>query len=283
MAKFCCACNKPLGFFSDKVALKDGYLCKECQKAGGIPNIENSEDLYALRVAEIINAQRNDVQRFKATTHYSRLSLDTNSHSFILNGNFYYFKNLISFTYHEVPDRTGSKTADKDGKSTGAIIGSVIGGLSGGIIGGAVGAAVGGKIGSLFSETCDNLYITIKLKDSLVSNVQLNYITEKTKVSSDEYKSAHKQAQSCLEGLNIITEHNIAVQKEAAEKARREKEAAEKARQQANAKKDVFIQDKHFTASELANELSILQNLQFSGLLTQEEFEQKKKQLLELK
>ena len=165
MAKqFCCVCGKALGFFSDKVTLKDGHLCSKCLKAGGMNSLSSSESFYTAQVVEVINSIIDAVRDFRATKSFGELKIDTNTHAFMLDNNFYFFDNLLSYSYHEDPDN--SRLAVKNTKSDGAAIGGAIGGFGGGIIGGAIGAAIGGTIGSLFSTTCNYMYISITLKNS---------------------------------------------------------------------------------------------------------------------
>ena len=272
MAKICCACGKSLGFFSNKATLKNGYLCQECQRAGGISLLDNSENLVASKVAAVVYSRKETVRKFRATKKYDDIQIDTDSHSFMLKGNFYLFENLHSFSYHENPNNPQNNGNFL--KSGGAVVGGLIGGIGGGVIKGVIGAAVGSKVGSYFSNVCNYMYISITLKDSLVSDVRLQYITEKTRVASDEYSDALKRAQSCIEGLTIIADYNEAQRKAASTNNKEQK---------SRKSKDVFIQNKHFTASELADELTILKNLLYSGDLTEEEYNQKKQQLLNLK
>lgn len=49
-----------------------------------------------------------------------------------------------------------------------------------------------------------------------------------------------------------------------------------------HSKKEVFIQNKHLTASEFAEELTIYKTLLYNGDITQEEYDAKKKMLLDM-
>lgn len=268
MAKYCCVCGKSLGFLADKINLADGCLCRKCLKAGGMSSLSHSDKLYTAKVIEVIKSRVDAVRNFRATKSHGPLKIDINSQSFMLDGNFYLFDNLLSYTYHEDPDN--SKHAVQNGKSGGATIGGVIGGLGGGLFAGAIGAAVGGTIGSLLTSTCNYMYISVTLKDALESDIRLDFISEKTKVSSDEYKHALKDARDCLDGLQVIANYNASKRQEAIDEKKR------------SSKREVFIQNKHLTAAELADELHILKTLLYNDDITQEEFNRKKKQLLDM-
>ena len=112
------------------------------------------------------------------------------------------------------------------------------------------------------------MYISVLLKDSLETDIRLNYITEKTRVSSDEYTDAFKKANDCLDGLQIIANYNISKQQSSEDEKRR------------YSKREIYVQKGHLTAAQLAEELVIYKNLLYSGDITQEEFEQQKKKLL---
>ena len=270
----CCICQKDVGLFTGKSVLKDGIICSKCLKAGGISTFPSSRQFTTNHICKIINSRTEAVNNYRATKHLGRIEIDTNNHAFKIDGVFYLFDNLISYAYHEDPDT--SRIQNQDGKGSGAAIGSVIGGIRGGVIGGAVGAAVGGAVGSLFSTTCNSMGISITLKDTPISDVYLHFITEKTKTSSSQYTEALKNARACLEALQIIKEEN--------DKQRQSHLQTMRARDSKSGNmQNIFVQDKHFTAKQMAEELDIYKALLYNGDITQEEYDQKRKQLLDLK
>ena len=118
--------------------------------------------------------------------------------------------------------------------------------------------------------------ISISLKDVPVSDLHLHFITDKTKTSSSEYVQAVKDANSCLEALQIIKQQN--------EYMRLSRHQTESIRTSSPEEpRNVFIQDKHFTAKQLTEELDVYKALLYNGDITQEEYDQKRKQLLDLK
>ena len=262
----CCCCNKTLGLFANKIKLKNGYICSKCLEITGQSYLYNSEKYETNQVIQVINKSLEAKNKFHLTNDFGIIQLDIDSHYFKIYNKYYAFDDLLSFSYYEDPNN--SQTIAKDNSSGGAAIGGVIGGLSGGLVGGAIGAAVGGKIGSFFSTTCNQMSINIVLKNTLDSDNNLYFITEKTKTASDSYKSAFRKAQKCIQGLQLIIEHNTPPKKSNPETQRTEK--------------TIHLQNGHFTAEQLADELMIYKTLLYSGDITQEEYNEKKKQLLSL-
>lgn len=268
MAQTCCICGKLLGLFSEKTSLKDGYICEKCLRTGGIDLDSSIGNLLSDQVKEII-AKRKEVEgKFHSTNNFGRLKIDTNSHIFKIDNHYYHFDNLLTYAFHEDPENT--RVDVKNGRSSGAAIGGAIGGLSGGLVGGAIGAAVGGKIGSIFSTMCNYMYIGIALKDASQKDLRLKFITEKTRISSDEYSKALRSAKECLDGLKIIADYNMTKQRSSEEN------------QGQYSKKEVFIQNGHLSAEEFERELTIYKRLLYSNDISQEEFDQKKKKLLDM-
>ena len=264
----CCLCGTQLGLFSNKITLKDGHLCSKCLKSSGLTSISSSKDLLSSQVIEVITPRIEAIRTYHITKSFDALEIDINNQLFKLNNTIYFFSNLHSFSFHEYPENL--QNAAQGGKAKGAAIGGVVGGLSGGLIGGAIGAAVGEKVGGLFLASCDYMYVNINLKGTFETNVRIDYIREKTRTSSSEYKTALKRANELIDGLSIIVAENSAKQQAIAETKRQ------------YSKREVTIQNKHLTAEEFSNELTIYKTLLANGDITVEEFEQKKKKLLDM-
>lgn len=301
MGKYsCCICGKELGIFSTKIVVKDGAVCMNCLKESGMETLTSPETISISALSSTIKSRIDLVRNFHPTKDYGLISIDANNQSFRIQGMIYSYENLVSYKLHE--DTKHSSQRSKNNISNGAAIGGVIGGLTSGFItgtdiqskngqtrksafgelkdglvgaigasvGGTVGAAVGGAVGSLFTGYCHFMNISITLKDTINSDVCLHFITEKTRISSEEYINAYEEAQRCLEGLQVISQQ--------VKKSKDERQSSQKHQ----LTKSVFIQKEHMSAEEIANELMIYQNLLHSGVLTQEEFDLKKKQLLSL-
>lgn len=274
MAKnFCCVCGKPLGLFSDKISLKDGVLCTSCMKHGGFSSIDSSNNLYADGVSKIIKKKTSAVCSFSPDRDDGIIQIDTRNCLFKIEDNYFFFDEVISYKYNEFPCGHTAQGADR--RASGAAIGGIIGGIGGGLVGGSIGAAVGGKIGSLFSAACEYMNISLILNNPIKPNYRINFISSKVNTSSQEYKRAYRKANECLETLKIIEQYNIQSRQARATHKPDVKRVCED--------KTLFIQEGHFTATKIEEELTVYRRMLASDVITEEEYEQKKKQLLSLK
>lgn len=271
MSKVCCVCGNDLGYFSSKINLKDGYLCSKCLKKGKISGFPDSAKYDVAKIVNIMTKRKEALTKYRPTKRFGRIEIDTNNKAFTIDDDFFLFENLVSYAFHEYPDNT--RLAQKDGKSGGAVIGGVIGGLGGGLIGSAVGAAVGKKVGSLFSSVCERMYISITLKDSPLTDVRLTFINEKTRVTSSTYTDALMKANEIIDALKIIDDDN-----------RNEKNSSTfgNVNMQTINNNIVMEKEQHIDASRIAEEIKVYRTLMEQGILTEEEYERKKQQLLSM-
>lgn len=263
----CCVCGKALGIFSDKLPLKDGFLCNHCLHLGGISELPNSEKLSVSQITETLKKKAEIVRNFRPTRRAGKIEIDMNAHAFRIKDDYFFFNELTSFKYHEYPDN--HQTPARVGKSKGEAVGAVIGILGGGLIGSAIGSTVGGKIGSLFSQPCERMHINITLNNPIKSAIRIDFISQKTGRDSEEYSKAVHSATQCIEALESIQQY--------LQEANASQEKAHPAPQQT-----VFVQDGHVTAAQIEEELQVYRRLLYSDIITQDEFDQKKKQLLSM-
>lgn len=127
--------------------------------------------------------------------------------------------------------------------------------VAGGLVFGGAGAIVGAVTGKKSKSICNSMKIKLTLKNTYRDNININLITTDTKKSSIIYKASQTNAQNCISALQIITDIN---------------------NQTSNQKSDVSI------PTSDADEILKFKQLLDSGIISQEEFEQKKKQLLGL-
>lgn len=127
--------------------------------------------------------------------------------------------------------------------------------VAGGLVFGAAGAIVGGVTGKKTKSICNSMKINITLKNTYRDNIYINLITSETKKSSIIYKASQTNAQNCISALQIIADIN---------------------NQSINQTSDTSI-----PISE-ADEILKFKQLLDLEIISQEEFEQKKKQLLGL-
>ena len=127
--------------------------------------------------------------------------------------------------------------------------------VAGGLVFGGAGAVVGAVTGKKTKSICNSMRIKLTLKNTYRDNIYINLIATDTKKSSIIYKAAQTNAQNCISALQIITDAN---------------------NQTSNQKSDTS------TPISEADEILKFKQLLDAGIISQEEFEQKKKQLLGL-
>ena len=122
---------------------------------------------------------------------------------------------------------------------------------------GGVGAIVGATTGSKVSSgVCKSMKLRITLKNSHVDTAYINFIDRSTYTSSSSYKKAIRDAQSCISAFEIICDYN---------------------------KNQTVNNNKVIKNSSDADEILKFKKLLDAGIITQAEFDAKKKQILNLK
>lgn len=205
MAKECLACGKSMGMFSSKVAIADGHVCMDCWVKAGMENsvsgIMSGNQYNSSTIKEIIAVKdRNQslIDNFKATHKAGMLSFDDNSQIIVITKNkkqqdLYYYDQIVDFELLE-----NGETITKGG------LGRAV---AGGLLFGGVGAIVGGVTGGKKSKgICKSLQIKITFRNSPKQTDYLNYIASETKTSSIIYKNAYKSAQDALSALQLAVE-----------------------------------------------------------------------------
>ena len=163
----------------------------------------------------------------------------------------YNYKDILSYELLE----------DGETITSGGLGGAVVGGLAFG----AVGAIVGGITSGKKSESlCKSLAIKITTSNLQKPVEYINFIKKETKKESNTYKSHYKKAQECISILEIIS-----------------KEASRNNDSSVSPDRLVSTFD-HQTTFSQADEIRKFKELFDEGVISQEEFEMKKKQLLNL-
>jgi len=128
--------------------------------------------------------------------------------------------------------------------------------VAGGLLFGGVGAVVGGVTGGKKTKKiCNSLKIKITVNDMANPAVYVNFITTATKTSNFLYKAAYNSAQECLSTLQLICN---------------------------SMDEQVVFVNQIDNSLSAADEIIKFKSLLDSGIITTEEFEAKKKQLLGL-
>lgn len=129
---------------------------------------------------------------------------------------------------------------------------AVAGGILFGGVGAIVGASTGGKISS---GVCESMKLRVTLRNSHIDDVYIRFIDRSTSTLSSSYKNAQRYAQSCISAFEIICDYNNKNQND----------------------------NKSIKTSSDADEILKFKKLLDAGVITQAEFDAKKKQILNLK
>lgn len=140
---------------------------------------------------------------------------------------------------------------DGDTQTKGGLGSAMAGGLAFGPLGALVGASAGRKT---TSRICDSMRIRITLRNAAAPVEYVNLLQMRVSRKSAAYKKAYEQAQEILGVLDVLT--------------------AEKREKPENAEAE--------SAGSTADEIRKFKALMDDGIITPEEFEAKKKQLLGL-
>ena len=241
----CTVCKKKFGFFDTRVLIADGLLCTGCLKKAGITSLSNPQSYTCESVKELIDRRISIVQSFKATKKIGGyLLIDEQNEAFQIGKDIFEYNNLLSFELLE-DDQTITK---------GGLGRAVVGGMLFGGVGAIVGASTGGKKSK---GICNSMKLRVTLRNSHLDNTYITFIASETKTKGFIYKAAQESAQSCISALEIIADHNDT-----------RKEAA-----------NVPVVNMNVSA---ADEILKFKQLLDAGIITQEEFEAKKKQILNL-
>lgn len=246
--KKCAICEQKLRIFSKKAMLTDGFVCKECLWKVDIPKSTNLKSHTCQSAKELIERRTSIIDSFNPTKEVGRyLSVDETHKTFQIKNQTFEYSNLLTF---ELLENGQSITS---------------GGLGGAVVGGALFGGVGAIVGSntgvkKSSSTCISLKLRVTLKDTYVDTIFIDFIRSETLIQSPIYKRAQKNAQSCVSALEIICDYN-------------------KEQKQTDSINKVYKTNE--TISE-ADELLKFKQLLDAGVITQAEFDAKKKQILNL-
>ncbi len=180
------------------------------------------------------------------------LTVDKGLREFTLNGNKYKFENLLEFELFE----------DGGIVQKGGVGRAIVGGMAFGEVGAIVGATT-----AKLKNICTSMYIHVTFKNAPVDSDNLSFISYQCDKSSSAYYSAKDAALKCLSALQQIADSIKSEERETAKPVVQSK------------KQTTIIHDAGFSA---ADEIVKFKKLADAGIITQEEFEAKKKKLLDL-
>ena len=250
----CAICNKQVGLHRFQIANKE-WVCPECFKKCGFTAMTPIKTMTASQVQAALQEKEKSAEALKTFVATKKigsfLEIDENEKQWLIpDGLFggkkypkiYSFTDIIDF---ELLEDGSSITKGGLGRA-----------LAGGFLFGGVGAVVGGVTGGKKSKAiCDSLKIKITLNSMATPTTYINFIKTQTKKSSFIYKSNFSLAQDCLSVLQLMCNESSG--------------------------QDHGSPDSKSGTSE-ADEILKFKQLLDNGVITQEEFEMKKKQILGL-
>lgn len=251
----CCVCNAECGGLN-KFPIKDKeYICSSCFDKGGLKNqpIKTLSVDDVKRLIEKRNANLEEVKKFKATKEVAGwLKVDEPNRKWLIpDGTGGKIKNPTVYSYDDVVDYE----LLEDGNSIAK--GGIGGAVAGGLLFGGVGAIVGGTTGKKKTKsTCTSLKLKITLNSMEHPTEYINFITVETKKDSFLYKLVEPQSQECLSIFQLMCESNKAAAQQSTQPAQQ--------------------------SVSVADEIKKFKELLDMGAITQEEFDAKKKELLNL-
>lgn len=267
MGKTCIYCKRNLGFLDGKLNLNDGNtLCTSCTQKAGI-NTWSGTALVAAKSIDSENLIRM-IDGKKPLTGEDKMLVPYREKNMVRIDNFTptnIVGSLIQFDDNAKEFVVGSgDTADlfqyenivdyellQNGAtvSKGSMGGAVVGGLLFGTAGAIAGAAGSKRIEI---DVCTNLSIKVTLKDTYRKVCYITFVNGNLATNSNAYNVAYTLAQNCMSYFKI-----------ACDMIQESKENTNSAVQKSN-----------------ADEIRKFKELLDDGIITEEEFQEKKKQLL---
>lgn len=247
----CAICGETTNILN-RVKISDGYLCgyciRRCSREISSINLKNTQEikehlLYREQNQETYN-------KFKPTKEVkNRIQIDEKNKLFVLlngkteeNPDVFRFDELVDYEFIE----------DGEIITRGGVGSAVVGGMLFGGVGAIVGANTGKKKGK---TKINDMHIRISLNNEWISQKKIVFINAETSKNGMIYNLSKSSAEQTISLLDIII-----------------KQAETKA----------AIQSALPSTFSIPDEILKYKNLLDSGIITQDEFDAKKKQLLEL-
>lgn len=243
----CAICNEEVGLNRFQIANKE-WICPKCFKKCGFNALT---PIRKMTVSEIKNTMDvkavNDEELVLFNPNKkigTYIEFDDTRMEWVVPQGLLGKKKKV-YKYNDIVDyellEDGESIIKKSGIGRAVVGGALLGG---------VGAVVGSVTGKQKTKSiCKSLKIKITISDISNPTVYINFISTETKKDSRVYKTAYNSAQECLSVLQLIC----------------------------NRENDVQI---NTTQVSNADEILKYKNLLDDGIITNEEFEAKKKQLL---
>lgn len=243
----CSICNQE----ETRKKLSDGSVCGKCLDLCG-NRINKGKDLKIYSISEIkeaiekVKEDELEIQNFKATQKVGKfIEFNDNKCKFLIPKKL--FSKPLIYDYSEIV--SFELAEDGDVVTKGGLGRALVGGALFGGVGAIVGGVTGGKTAKKVIKSM-SVKITVDRKSNPV--VEIVLLNSETKTDSFIYKGFKKQADEIIAILKVITNDKNS--------------------------KEEMINSKISPADEILKYKALLD----SGVITQEEFDKKKKELLNL-
>ena len=256
----CLVCQRKLRSTEAKILFNEGFFCPDCMKKTGITSFMSPKAYSKEHMNKFIEERIPLVQSFVPTKKPDEdFSIDEIHKTFKVCGDIFEYKNLLSFELIQDNQHFISGGLGR------AILLGLAFGVPGvlfdfgiGIIAIAVGIILGATTGGKKTHgICNMMKIKITVKNAHVDTVYIPFVSSEIEFDSTMYKTLYNHAQASLSALEIIADYNRA--------------------QNENAK----VNEVGAGDSE-ADEILKFKKLMEDGIITNEEFQAKKKQILNL-
>lgn len=247
MAKYCCICGikKPvfLGDMSAIYDLKDGLICRDCINKMGYTDIPLLYERSCATMKKLYEVRNPLFESFTETRDIGlKFRIDDEHKLFMLGQTLFRFDQLES--YHVFED--GSTVMSSKHGIGRAVVGHMLFGVGGALVG-------AGTAKTTSSDICDLLQIRLEVKNYFDKTFDIT-LAEDVSKSSESYKSAVIRLEKYTKAFNSIL----------------------------GIKPEEVPQEPQNTLFSEADEILKFRKLCDAGIITEEEFQAKKKQLLHL-
>lgn len=253
----CSVCNKEIGMNRKRIANK-GWICNSCYKEANLkPTDFTYKSITKWTVDDFKTAieankeNKVELNSFNPTKKIgSFIEFDDNQQKWLVPGFLGNKKKSIVYDYSDIVDF--ELLEDGESIATGGLGRALVGGA---LFGGA-GAIVGGVTGKRKNKgVCNNLEIKVTINDINNPAVFIKFVTSSMKKNGFLFKSMYEDAQECLSTLQVICD------------------------QQNVPEENV---NSSSSAPSAAEEIKKYKELLDLGAISEEEYELKKKELLNL-
>lgn len=239
----CVVCGNPCGSLIRKQLADNSYVCNLCSLKAGFNFSSNLNTLTSEEVVFQYQRQQNFNNAFTQTRGVKgKLEIDENAKLWKIQQNT--IRPFSEIISFELLEDEESITEGGLGRA-----------VAGGVLLGGVGAVVGGTTGKKKTKSiCTSLRIKITLNSKYATMEYIDFLSSKTKHNSIIYKNAYNQAQECLSLLQLIC----------------------------NNQQQSTPSPQEATPVSDADEILKYKNLLDMGAITQEEYDAKKRQILNI-